>query len=267
MRKIFLLAFFLSGSFLQALATNNPMAPAMIREGFFFSTTSSIGIRAAYEGSFVFDRRMEQEGKAGRIDGLKMDTHLGWALCNLWDRVDIFGGAGQGRIRSDWRVDFPEGTISRIDMESHYGLTWTVGANGLCYQWKELCVSIGGRYEESKPEILWMTKNGEPFTFGNESHVEWKEWQVNSSLSYKIDFLVPYIGVKYSDVHAEVKTFQEGLLVPIAHDGGASLKIESRKNWGMVLGCGISNSKYFQLNVEARLFDEEGGAVYGDFRF
>ncbi len=270
MKKLLFFALLLSGGTLQALATYNPKSPSMIHEGFFFSPSSFIGCRAGYEGSFVFDRRMEQEDpEGGRVDEWKMDSHLGLAVVNLWDRLDLYGGAGQVRIRSAWRVEPLGQDISRIDLETHYGLTWTVGANVICYEWKDFCFSVGGRYEEGDPALLWISSNGQPFALGKKSEMEWKEWQANASVSYKIDFLIPYIGVKYSEAEATVTTFQDEMALPIAiaSDDGSSLKMESRKIWGMVLGCGLSNSKYFQLNIEARLFDEEGGVIYGDFRF
>jgi hypothetical protein len=268
MRKLLIFGVLFFGRVLQALATSNPETPSMIQEGFFFSSSCPVSLRAGYEGSFVFDRRMKQENPAGgRIDNLKMDSHLGLAIVNLWKRWDLFGGAGQARLRSDWRFEAPDANIYRIDLETHYGFTWTIGTDFICYQWKGAIISLGGRYEQSKPSLLWITRDGQPFTVDKGSEMDWKEWQANASISYKIDFLIPYIGVKYSKVRGTVTTIQGELIVPIASDGGESLKMESRKNWGMVLGCGLSNSKYFQLNVEARLFDEEAGTVYGDFRF
>ncbi len=267
MRKILFFSSILFAGALQALATFNPKAPSMIQEGLFFSSSCPISLRAGYEGSFVFDRRMKMENVGDRrIDDFKMDSHLGLVVVNLWNRLDLFGGAGQTRVRSGWRVEFPPSFFSRIDLETHYGLTWSAGGNLICYEWKDLSASVGGRYEKGKSSLLWITSDGTPFAVAKENNVDWNEWQANLSLSYKIDFLVPYAGVKYSRAKTKVEAF-DGVMTPIADNGGNVLSMESRKNWGMVLGCGISNSKYFQLNVEARLFDEEGGAVYGDFRF
>jgi len=43
--------------------------------------------------------------------------------------------------------------------------------------------------------------------------------------------------------------------------------MKSKNNFGMALGCSLSSSKYFLLNAEVRLIDEEAVTINGEFRF
>ena len=42
---------------------------------------------------------------------------------------------------------------------------------------------------------------------------------------------------------------------------------ENRTPVGIVIGCSISNGKYFMLNIEGRLIDEDAVTISGDLRF
>jgi hypothetical protein len=93
--------------------------------------------------------------------------------------------------------------------------------------------------------------------------MRWSEWQIDLDIAYKIDLLVPYIGVKYAKQFAKVVTAS----LPISNSGLKFLSMQSRQPLGMVVGCTLTTGKYFMLNVEGRLIDEQAVTISGDIRF
>ncbi|KPK33138.1 MAG: hypothetical protein AMS24_02175, partial [Chlamydiae bacterium SM23_39] len=53
----------------------------------------------------------------------------------------------------------------------------------------------------------------------------------------------------------------------IGSNFSSELYMKSKNNFGMALGCSLSSSKYFLLNAEVRLIDEEAVTINGEFRF
>jgi hypothetical protein len=86
---------------------------------------------------------------------------------------------------------------------------------------------------------------------------------VDVDVSYRIDLLTPYIGLKYSNAKSKISEFS----VPIASDDSGTDHFENRIPVGILIGCSLSTRKYFMLNVEGRLVDEEGITISGDLRF
>jgi hypothetical protein len=86
---------------------------------------------------------------------------------------------------------------------------------------------------------------------------------VDLALSYRIEIFSPYIGLKYSDVRAKIGQFQ----TTIANNGSGSNVFNNRYPVGVFIGCSLTTGKYFMLNLEGRLVDEEAVTISGDVRF
>jgi hypothetical protein len=93
--------------------------------------------------------------------------------------------------------------------------------------------------------------------------LRWHEWQIDLDIAYHIDLLTPYIGAKYKNAMTEISNAQTA----IAPDGSRTAHFSARTPVGLVLGCSLSTGKYFMLNLEARLIDEEAVTVSADIRF
>ncbi|MBI5345975.1 MAG: hypothetical protein HZB76_02380 [Chlamydiae bacterium] len=256
-----LLFFALCVNSLFAAPAGDPFNPAIIKEGFFISPGSWINVRAGYEGNFVYNAKMEKDdGADGIIDNFKQDVQSGTLTINIHDRFDLYGVVGESRIRSDWRFKQAPDNL-RIELESHYKFCYGVGAKAIFFEWGNFVLSGGGRYFTTSPDLLWLVKNGVEQAFDN-SKIDYKEWQGDLGMAYKIDFFIPYIGAKYSSSTAKIHTGN----VNINTDSN-SISMENRENFGLYLGCSISNSKYFMLGLEVRLIDEEAFTISGDIRF
>lgn len=258
-----LLTLFTVSSMGFAAPVGNPSAPRLIQEGFFIPKSCGVDARAGYEGDFVANAKLEQydQGK-GRVDCYNQETNSGTVTFNVVDRIDIYGVLGSSRTSANWRFVDSIGGVHRIELETNYEFLWGVGARGILYEWGNTSLGMGGRFESSHYFPCWLTSDGIPQSVIN-STLHWREWQIDLDVSYKIDIFVPYIGVKYSNAQTKINGFS----VPISQSGTGNDQFKNRVPVGVFIGCSLSSSKYFMLNIEGRLVDEEAVTISGDIRF
>ena len=252
----------LAGS-LCAAPVGNSYAPKLIEEGFFIPKDFCVNARSGYEGDFVADGKMEQFRQgSGRVDSYSQETNSGTITFNAVNRLDLFGILGSSRTSADWRFTDSEGGVHRIELETNYDFLWGAGARAILFEWTNTCLTLGGRYEFAQYFPSWLTSDGIPQSVSN-SKLHWREWQIDLDLSYKIDIFAPYIGVKYSNARTKISGFS----TPISESGTGTDQFKNKIPVGVFIGCGLSSSKYFMLNIEGRLVDEEAVTVSGDIKF
>ncbi len=241
----------------------NTSAPRLIEEGLFISRDSCVNVRAGYEGDFVTNGRLKQDDQgSGRVDSYKQFTNSGTATLNILDRIDVYAVFGTSETKASWRFTDASDVVQRIEIQTDNDFLWAVGARGILFEWGNTCLGLGGRYCSAHYTPEWLTSNGASENVSN-GRMRWKEWQIDLDISYKIEIFTPYIGTKYSCA----RTFLEHFPIPIANNGSGNNHFKNITPVGLVLGCSLSNGKYFMLNLEARLVDEEAITVSGDFRF
>jgi hypothetical protein len=269
MKKFALVSSLLAASSaLFAAPVGNPAFSQLLQEGYFIPNHYWVDLRLGYEGDFVGDARMkQQEEGSGRVDNYRQDTNSGLVTVNFLDRLDVYTVLGSTRVCADWRFIEPGPLTNRVAMETSYHFSWAVGGRGILYEWGNTILGIGGRYNRTCLKPVWMTINGIPMpTAGTRLH--WREWQVDLDISHKIDLFIPYIGIKYSNAHTKVGTFKMGAVpIAISNSGSGALHMTNRTPVGLVIGCALTTGKFFMLNIEGRLIDEEAATIVGDFRF
>lgn len=257
------MATLVASSALYAAPVGNPSAPQLIDEGFFMSCDTWVDVRAGYEGDFVADARMKQRREGhGRVDSYQQTTNSGTVTINFVDRLDIFGVFGSSRTNAEWRFTDAIGNVNQVEMETLYHFLWGVGARGILFEWGNTTLGIGGRYESCNYDPEWLTLDGVNIDPSG-TRMNWHEWQVDLDISYRIDLLTPYIGLKYSSANSKLSGFS----IPIASNGVGKNHFTNRTPVGLFIGCSLSTGKYFMLNVEGRLIDEEAVTISGDIRF
>jgi hypothetical protein len=240
----------------------SPVAPGLIQEGFFIPCNSPVNVRAGYEGDFVADARLQQFGGGqGRVDNFNQQTNSGTVTFNTLDRFDVFAVFGSSRSCADWRFTVEDDT-HRAEVETLYNFLWGAGARVIVYKSCAANLSLGGRYERCQYDNLWLTIDGvvQP---GADTFLHWRVWQIDVDFGYQIDIFTPYIGLKYTNVRTRIGDFDE----PIANNGSGNDQFQNRSPVGVFIGCTLSTGKYFMLNVEGRLIDEEAVTISGDFKF
>lgn len=263
MLRLFL--FFAIATTLRGYASpvGNTSSPQILEKGFFIPSECWVDVRLGYEGDFVYDGRMNQykEG-SGRVDNCKQHTNSGTFTINVLERLDLYGLVGGSSATAQWRFSGSDDSIQNADLKTHDQLLWGVGARTVLFQKKKTALGLGGRYSSCHYKPKSLTIDG-VHAFVDRGRVVWQEWQVNVDVSCQIQLFTPYIGVKYGQARAKLNQFS----TVIASDGAHTNHFKNRVPVGLYLGCTISSGKYFMLNVEGRLIDEEAITVSGDLRF
>ena len=250
-------------SLLDAAPVGNTAAPQILEDGFFIPSDCWVDLRAGYEGDFVTDGRMKQRKQgSGRVDDYSQNTNSGTITLNILDRLDLYGVLGSSRTCAEWRFLDAEENVHNAEWETRNDFLWGVGGRAILFEWGKCDLGFGGRYSSSSYRPLWLTVDGVDESVSG-AHSHWREWQLNLDVSYHIDIFTPYAGVKYSNS----RNLLGGFSVAISSSGAGSNEFKNRVPVGLYLGCGLSTGKYFMLNIEARLIDEEAVTVSGDLRF
>ncbi|MEM8628895.1 MAG: hypothetical protein AAGF04_02320 [Chlamydiota bacterium] len=249
--------------FLFSAPIGNPFMPGMLREELFSLIKIPIHVRVGYEGNFVFDRYLDQyQTGFGSLEKYEIYTNSGRISCDIFDRISLFGTAGSGRI--DANFPFSSGPLKhRAVLGSDEELFWSVGGNVLLLDWRLFALGIGLCYSRLCPKISHLSVDGVGYPTEDGS-LHYREWQANVGFSYEMDFLVPYIGVKYTSA----KSTAHLPYIPDLFVGESQERFwRSRRHVGLYLGSSITSKKSFALTIEARLIDEEAVTVFAAFRF
>lgn len=261
--KKFLFSFIFLSKFVFCAACSNPQSPKIIKEGFFISPANFFNFRLGYEGDFVSNRRLIQKHSTPkRVNDFKEYLNSFSCIFNIFNRMDIFGSVGQARIKADWLIEDEANAFSYIELETEYDTSWAVAIKTIFFEWGDTTLSLGGKYSYTKPEISWFAKNGQSFSM-QDYDVTFYQWQIDVGLAYKIEMFIPYLSFKYSKAKAKLAVDN----IAISSDGSSAVFLKSKNNFGMVLGTALSSGKYFLLNAEIRMVDEEAFSVSGEFRF
>lgn len=253
--KILLLL--LSPAILLGLSMGNPAEPEIIDQGFFIPQNISVGVKVGYQGDRIFDRLLKAKDKArGRVDHFAMQMDQGVVILNYLDRFEIYGSVGS--MRSDFWMR-PKIDQKRREFETHDSVTGGGGARLLLAQWGNTGIGFDGKIQWGKPAIKWVAVNGVSSASG--AHVNYREWQGSAAVFHTVGIFTPYLGVKYSAVHAAVQGLSKKAY-PHSH-----FKMVSRCRFGMALGCTLSSGKKFDLFVEVQMVDEQGLSFGGNIRF
>ena len=248
---------------MHAAPIGNPAAPHVMRKGFFIPQKCWANICLGYEGDVVFDGQMKQAiNNSSDLDKYTQITHGGSATITLLERMDLYGVFGSSRIGAKWRFKTPVEQVHNAEMETKHAFLWAVGGRAILYSWGKWDFGFGGRYSASHNQISWLTIDGSNVsTKGSRSR--WREWQVNTGLSYHIDLFTPYIGAYLIGERHSLHNLGE----PIASKSSRNNHFETRVPVGMYLGCSLSSGSYFMLNIEGRVIAEEALTISGDLRF
>lgn len=246
-----------------AAPIGNPASPKILDKGFFIPKDVWVNFRAGYLGDFVFYGPMEQKSSNNQtVDKYTQMVNSGSVTLNVLERLDLYGTVGATDLNYAWRFQSLADLTKFVQAQTESTLQWSIGLRALLYSYKKFDIGIGASYSLSNPELRYLTINGANVPLHGSS-VNYENWQANAGVAYTIDIFTPYIGANY--LHVQNKFCVEG--VAISDNGSMHNEIENKVPVGLYLGCSLSSSKYFFLNLEARLISEEAVSVSGEFRF
>ncbi|HUD01965.1 MAG TPA: hypothetical protein VMR37_06530 [Rhabdochlamydiaceae bacterium] len=257
MKVYFLGIFVFFQSLASALYMGNPAEPEIIDTGFFIPQDYCIGVKIGYQGDWAFDRFLRSyQGSSGKIDQFEIMMNQGVITLNYLDRFELYGSVGSMRDHFWYR---PKVDKIRREFETHYQWTAGAGARLLLAQWGNTGIGLDGKVQYGKPGIQWITVNGVSHSTG--AHLSYCEWQGSVAVYHTLGFFTPYLGAKYSNVHATVDGLSKSVY-PHKH-----FKMTNRCRFGMALGCTLSQGKKVDVNLEVQLIDEQALTFGGNIRF
>nr|ASK39878.1 OmpA [Chlamydia caviae]ASK39882.1 OmpA [Chlamydia caviae]ASK39884.1 OmpA [Chlamydia caviae]ASK39886.1 OmpA [Chlamydia caviae] len=232
-----------------------------------------------------------------------------------------------GVTGTDLQGQYPNVAISQglVELYTDTTFSWSVGARGAL--WECGCATLGAefQYAQSNPKIEMLNVISSPTQFvihkprgykgtaanfplplaaGTESATDTKsatikyhEWQIGLALSYRLNMLVPYIGVNWSRATFDadsIRIAQPKLPTAILNlttwnptllgeattiNTGAKYadqlqiaslqinKMKSRKACGIAVGATLIDADKWSITGEARLINERAAHVNAQFRF
>jgi len=212
----------------QAAPAGNPADPVLL--------VGTYPIKGEAIADIVFERELDQGSE------IEAQWYLAKVGVTLIEKIDVYGLLGTANLEPK------KLTSSVYDIESEYGVAWGLGAKVLLYETEEygdgiLRVSVDGNYRAYKPDI--DTISGSTSSSGE---VDFAEWGASLGLSYTLDKITPYVGVKYSDVDLEISGTNIGTL--------DTLSINSDNVVGVFVGADYLFAENIALNLEGRFIDE-----------
>jgi len=173
------------------------------------------------------------------------------------DMVDIYALLGQ--VRDVQYISMVSGADIKYEMEDAF--TWGAGLSALIYEWKRFGIKFFGDvkyrmiedmdYDMVKLEGVTYSKDQ---LTGAKSKAKWEEWQAALSTGVKLGYVMPYLGVKYSDAEISGKVTLDG----VAYDLGT---VNTGGNVGVFAGCSLIPIESLSVDLQARFFDEKGFSV------
>lgn len=170
------------------------------------------------------------------------------------DMVDAYAFLGQARdVQYSSMVS---GADIKYEMEEAF--TWGAGLSALIYEWKSFGIKFFGDVKYRTIEDMdydMITLEGIGYSSDQlteaKTKARWKEWQAALSVGKKLGYVMPYLGVKYSDVDLSGKVTLDG----VAYDLGT---VNTGDNVGIFAGCSLTPVESLSVDLQARLFDEKG---------
>jgi hypothetical protein len=243
---------------IEALYCGNPAEPELIDNGFFLSPNSSIGLKAGYQGDFVFNQRLKAtNGVHCVVDDFSSRMNQGVLRLNVFDRIEAFGSVGAVSAYTSFR---PDRDGMRREFQTRDELTWGAGGQVLLFMWSNFDLGCSGSYQYSDLPIRWDAINGE--TFSTHAKMKYWQWQIAGLISYRAEMFIPYCGISYSVAEAVFRHVNADMLL-----GHRQFKMKTRDRVGCALGCSLTPSTVIDLNVEVRLFSEEALTIAGNVKF
>ena len=232
----------------------------LLKPVFFFSKGNWLGLKLGYESEVEIDRSLKATNqRIKRMETFRYLIQEGVFTANFANRFEVYGKAGAAKFFVEPRVS----DAVRVTTETGNRFTWGVGARGIIYEYSKVTVGLDVKYQEASPRFQWMAVNGSPLTSTAGAKLKYQEWQIGLGVSYHVGIFTPYIGGCYCQTLSRYKHFPVGIL----KEEATSFRVKSKTKFGIALGADLSTGDIFDLNFEARLFDETAVTVAATVRF
>lgn len=255
------ISFILSAGMAYAAPVGNIATPKVLKKGIVIKGEGSqFGIVLEPEIDYISDRNLK-----GQKDDTEYRFFGGKAGIVLGDGAVLYGLCGAADAEGKFKISGKE-----VKWETDSDLAWGAGATLIIYA-KEIIVrekglftiGIDGRYRSSELDVNKVVIDGTAYELSDLAVTATKfdcdEWQVALELAYQADRIIPYAGIKYSDVSGKAETTISG--TKYSEDFGAEEKV------GIFAGCDILIADSISAYAEGRFIDETAFSAGATIRF
>jgi len=252
--------FVLSVTAAYAAPVGNIATPSTLKKGIIYKDEGGkFAVIAGGEVDLTWDQNLKRQNDdteyylyAGKIGVLIMDRFMPYAIL----------GAAEAKKQT---FDI-NGT--KIKWDTNYDFVWGVGGTAMLYETKlegmgngTLRIGVDGKYRQSHLKVDKISLDGveQVDSAVTQAKYELEQWQVALAVSYQIEQIIPYVGVKYSDATGEAVTTISG--IQYKND------FENKDNVGIFVGGDILINDTFTANIEGRFIDETALSLGATLRF
>ncbi len=254
--------FVLSVTAAYAAPVGNIATPSTLKKGIIYKDEAAqFAVVAGGEVDLTWDQNLKRQDNdteyylyGGKIGVLIMDRFMPYAIL----------GAAEAK-KQQFNIN-----SNKIKWETDYDFVWGVGGTAMLYETKlegmgngTLRIGVDGKYRQSHLKVDKVVRDGVSYNTSDaavtQSKYELEQWQVALAVSYQIDQIIPYVGVKYSDATGEAVTKIDGL--------SYKNDFENEDNVGIFVGGDILLNDSFTANIEGRFIDETALSLGATLRF
>jgi major outer membrane protein len=247
-----------------------------------------LNFRVGFYGDYVFNRhmRLRRRGtddtttttsRRNQLETVQLYTNAGYLALNIYDRFDVFATLGNTYLYLEGNVTsfapFLNATPGhRVVLETNDEFSWSVGARATLWDCGCTALGIEGQYFQTAPRVKRITIQEDASLYPTATRpslrTRYQEWQVGLGLSQRIEFLVPYIAVKWSGSQLQYRNVPDLVILTDSEISILTLhNLRNKKHWGYAVGCSLVDSCRAALTVEGRFGDEKAVYVNGQVRF
>ncbi len=226
-------------------------------------------IGVGFDSAFIFGRDLKSKSgtlangaEVKDIEVTKGYEEMVKVSYGLLDWLDVYAKLGAAKYDSEDNV-YVSGVKGYSDKsKAEMGFAWGLGLKAAYPLKNNWLVGCDLQYlmssHDNKINETNLTTGAVVSTTYKSNVIQ--EWHIAPYLGYKFGNLVPYLGVRYSDLRAKTKK-------PSDAGWADNLKSAADNNVGVFVGTDYKIGEHWKLNLEGRFVDEMAMSVGATYRF
>ena len=253
----------LSSVAVYAAPVGNIATPSLLKKGIVYEKgDTDFIVTASGEIDLTFDQNLKHA--ADDTEYYFFGVKTGLLVADRFMPYAMLGGAAANKQQ------FQIGS-HKVRWDTDYDYAWGLGCTAMVFE-KELSsfkqgilrIGIDGKYRQSFLDVNKVKLDDNTALKANDPNLieavyELKQWQTAVGISYQINQMVPYLGLKYSG--------SAGRASANISSGEFVNKFANKYNVGIFLGGDFVVNDSFTLNIEGRFIDETALSISGATRF